>query len=154
MTTPNLRARIARHEGERLKPYKDSEGIWTIGDGHNIEADPDLAPHLAELEQTGISQALADKLLDKDIAKTEAELDHALPWWRKLDDVRQDVVVEMGFNMGVPEFSTWHHTLGAVEAGQYKAAGQMILHSQPWASQVGPTRAGDLATMMSSGQSI
>lgn len=29
---------LKKHEGVREKPYKDSEGIWTWGVGHNLQA--------------------------------------------------------------------------------------------------------------------
>ena len=33
-----VRKILKRHEAVREKPYKDSEGIWTWGVGHNLQA--------------------------------------------------------------------------------------------------------------------
>ncbi len=33
-----LNRHLMLHEAVREKPYKDSEGIWTWGVGHNLEA--------------------------------------------------------------------------------------------------------------------
>ena len=38
-----LQERIKRHEGLRLKPYKDSLGYWTIGYGHLMTAKEKIA---------------------------------------------------------------------------------------------------------------
>lgn len=130
--------RLLEHdEGLRLKPYRDTEGKMTIGIGRN-------------LDDVGISEAEAMVLLANDIARTQADLDRLVPWWRTLDDVRQEVLVDMGFNLGVPKLATWHITLGYVQGGHYAWAAAEMLRSQPWASQVG-ARAQELATMMETG---
>ncbi len=80
-----LAARLVREEGLRLKPYRDEVGKLTIGIGRN-------------LEDVGISDSEANFMLGSDISRTEAGLDASLPWWRKLDDVRQSVMMDMAFN--------------------------------------------------------
>ena len=49
-----LRERIIRHEGLRLKPYRDTMGNWTIGYGRN-------------LDERGITEEEAKIMLDYDI---------------------------------------------------------------------------------------
>ena len=130
--------RLLEHdEGLRLKPYKDTAGKTTIGVGRN-------------LDDVGISEAEAMVLLANDIARTQADLDRLLPWWRSLDEVRQTVLVDMGFNLGVAELATWRVTLGYVRTGQYGSAAEAMRNSQPWAAQVG-ARAQTLATLMETG---
>lgn len=132
-----LQRMLEHDEGLRLKPYKDTVGKTTIGIGRN-------------LDDVGISESEAMVLLANDIARTQADLDRLLPWWRTLDDVRQEVLVDMGFNLGVPELATWNITLGYIRNGQYAWAAQEMRNSQPWASQVG-ARAQTLAAMMEAG---
>ena len=36
---PRLRSSIERHEGRRQRAYRDSEGVLTVGVGHNLEVD-------------------------------------------------------------------------------------------------------------------
>ena len=35
-----LRSSIERHEGRRKRAYRDSEGVLTVGVGHNLEVGP------------------------------------------------------------------------------------------------------------------
>jgi lysozyme len=127
---------LARDEGVRLKPYRDSVGKLTIGIGRN-------------LDDVGISRPEADYLLANDLVRTEADLDHLIPWWRTLDPVRQRVVLNMAFNMGAYEVSHWPNWLGDVKAGQFDTASSSMLNTL-WARQVGP-RSTRLAAMMRTG---
>ena len=67
-----------------------------------------------------------------------------------LGDVRQAVVVDMSFNLGLTRFSQFTQTLKAISAGNYAAASSYMLDSK-WARQVGP-RAQRLAKMMRTGE--
>ena len=66
-----------------------------------------------------------------------------------VDDVRQDVMVELVFNMGIGTLSTFVNTLRAVEAHNWPMASAGLLASK-WAGQVG-ARATRLAAMMKTG---
>jgi lysozyme len=125
------------HEGERLKPYRCTAGKLTIGVGRN-------------LEDRGITAQEAAYLLGNDITSTQAALLKALPWVGTLDDVRQRVLIDMAFNMGLGTLLTFRRTLAAVQAGQYQQAAAMMLESR-WAGQVGQ-RAKRLSQMMATGQ--
>ena len=138
MTTSFLIDDLKRDEGCRLTAYKDTVGVWTVGYGH---------AHVAP--GTVWTQAQADDTLAADIAIAVHDLDFRLPWWRKLDDVRQDVLAELAFNIGVEGLLGFHNTLALVEAGNYAAASGGLLASR-WAKQVG-ARATRLAAMMKSG---
>lgn len=139
MTTPNLIPDLQRDEGCRLSAYLDTAGVWTIGYGHAY-----VHPG------TVWTQAQADAQLVADVAHTEASLDIHLPWWRSLDDVRQDVLAEMAFNMGVSALCQFKNTLGAVQRGDWQAAHDGMLASL-WARQVG-ARAQRLAAQMLTGE--
>jgi lysozyme len=132
-----LIAELSRDEGRRLKPYTDTVGKLTIGVGRN-------------LTDVGISDSECDLLLSDDIDRTVVWLDDKLPWWRRLDAVRQRVVINMAFNMG-GNLLTFVNTLGAMERGDYADAARGMLDSK-WARQVG-VRAVRLADMMLAGQS-
>jgi lysozyme len=125
------------HEGERLKPYRCTAGKLTIGVGRN-------------LEDRGITAQESAYLLGNDITSTQAALLKALPWVGTLDDVRQRVLIDMAFNMGLGTLLTFRRTLAAVQAGQYQQAAAMMLESR-WAGQVGQ-RAKRLSQMMATGQ--
>ncbi len=137
MQSLDLKIELTRDEGLRLKPYRDTVGKLTIGIGRN-------------LDDVGISQDEAMHLLDNDIARTTAALDKAIPWWRSLNDVRQRVVVNMAFNLGVAGLLGFKNTLAAMKAGRYADAAEGMLASK-WATQVGE-RAKRLAAMMANGE--
>lgn len=127
---------LTRDEGFRLKPYRDTVGKLSIGVGRN-------------LDDVGISAEEAGILLSHDIDRTVAALDTAIPWWRGLDDVRQRVIVNMAFNLGIGGLLGFKNTLAAVKEGRYADAAAGMLASK-WAGQVG-ARAVRLASMMQKG---
>lgn len=130
MNLPNLLADLRRDEGCRLEAYPDplSGGEpWTIGYGH---ASPDVHKGLVW------TQTWAEEALESDAAKVCAALDKELPWWRNLDDVRQNVLANMGFNLGVAKLLTFGTFLGFVKSGQYAHAALDMLGTA-WARQVG-----------------
>ena len=127
---------IRLHEGERLKPYRCTAGKLTIGVGRN-------------LDDRGITSEESAMLLDNDIRLLEIELFRALPWASALDDVRQRVLLDMAFNLGLPGLLQFKRTLEAIRTGQYQQAATMMLDSL-WARQVGQ-RAERLSRMMATG---
>jgi len=145
MTTPRLAADIARDEGCRLNAYQDTNGIWTIGYGH---------AHVAP--GTVWTQAQAEDQLSRDIDHAVALLDSHIPWWRSLDDARQDVLANMAFNLGwlSPDgrhgLGAFHATLALVRSGDYAGAADHMLQL-PWARQVG-ARAARLSAQMRDGR--
>ena len=134
--SPELQAQLVRHEGLRLKPYRDTVGKLTVGVGRN-------------LDDVGISEAEALTLLAADVARAEAGLDARLPWWRTLDPVRADVLVDMAFNLGIAGLCGFERTLGAVREGRWEDAAAGMAASA-WARQVGG-RATELARQMRTG---
>jgi lysozyme len=138
MTSPFLIPDIERDEGCRLTAYQDSVGVWTVGYGHAY-----VQPG------TVWTQATADAQLRADVATAETGLDIHLPWWRTLDDIRQDCLVNQAFNLGVDGLVKFTTYLELVKAGNYAAASQDEMHTF-WAKQVGD-RATRLAQQMLTG---
>ena len=138
MTSPNLIPDLERDEGLRLSAYQDTKGIWTVGYGHAY-----VHPG------TVWTQEQADAQLRIDVQATEDGLTAHLPWWRSLDDIRQDVLANMAFNLGVTALCQFHNTLAAVQRQDWQAAHDGMLHSA-WATQVGH-RAQRLAQQMLTG---
>lgn len=124
---------IMRHEGLRLKPYIDSVGKCTIGYGRN-------------LDDNGISASEAEFMLDSDIRTATSECLHAFPWFAELDQARQDVLVNMCFNLGISRLKKFVKFLAAMELGHYDTAANEMLDSL-WAKQV-KGRAIELATII------
>ena len=138
-----LREMLKRHEDLRLKPYKDSRGIWTVGYGHNLEAHGEPIPESISLEQ-------AEKYLDDDIARARRNCELFIPGWDDLDEVRRCVLVDMCFNLGLAGLIKFRIMLRCLQAGLYSKAAEAMLDSL-WATQVGG-RATELSKMMETGE--
>ena len=143
MNIGRLTDMIVRHEGSKVRdgrhmPYKDTVDKLTIGYGRN-------------LTDRGISEQEARSMLVNDIQDVINELRAKLFYFDSLDDVRQEILVDMGFNLGVPGLLKFRTTLGYVQEGEYALASKAMLDSL-WADQVG-YRAQELSQMMATGES-
>lgn len=136
MNRERLLDTIMRHEGLRLYPYKDTVGKLTIGVGRN-------------LDDNGISETEALYMLNNDIDDVVEEA-KSFWWWEELDDVRQEVVLNMLFNLGLPTFKQFINTIKAIEEQNWNRAAKEMLDSR-WAKQVG-VRAIELSDAMRKGE--
>lgn len=146
MNRESLMAQLAISEGKRLKAYLDTVGVLTVGIGHNCVARP--VSGVSKVGDT-ISEEISEELFDSDLNDVVVQLDRNLPWWSALDDVRQNVVADMCFNMGITTLLKFRGTLAAIEEGRYQDAAAGMLASK-WARQVG-NRAKKLARQMETG---
>jgi lysozyme len=131
-----LVARLNRTEGRRSKPYLDTVGKITIGVGHNLTA-------------KGLPDSLIDALLNIDLADANSGAEK-LSVYDKLDAIRQTVLVDMVFNMGLEDVQKFVNTLSAINRRDYESAATNMLNSA-WAKEVG-SRAVELAEIMRTGQ--
>ena len=128
-----LLARLARHEGLRLKPYRDTAGKLTIGIGRN-------------LTDVGITASEATYLLGNDVQTAIAALKAEWPWALRLEPLRAEVMIELVFNMGAGALRQFKQFLIAMEVGAFTAAAADLLESE-WAREVGQ-RAQELAAII------
>lgn len=146
MNIAKLKEELTLEEGERLIAYHDSKGILTCGIGHNCIARP-VEGVLAVGDR--ITPEKEHELFIADCDDAIKELDDHLPWWAQLDDVRQNVLLDMCFNMGIKTLLTFHNTLAAIEEGDWELA-VIGMRGSKWAHQVGK-RAVRLENMMATG---
>ena len=133
-----IKSQLVRHEGLRLKPYRCTAGKLTIGVGRN-------------LDDCGISQKEAYALLDNDIRNCEQQLLDEIPViYGALDEVRQSVILNMCFNLGLKGLLGFSNTLAYIAAGDWERAANGMLASK-WAKQVG-SRAIELSELMRKGK--
>lgn len=145
-----LLARLPRTEGRTTKPYKDTEGNWTVGVGHNISAKGLPAAAVVELIEKGcISDASVQSILDLDI-KEALKNCQMIVVFNGLDEPRKSVLADMVFNMGVNSVLGFVNTLMYIGRGDWKSASAQMLNSK-WAEQVG-SRAIELAGIINSGE--
>lgn len=131
----NLEKSLIRDEGVRFYPYTDSVGKVTIGIGRN-------------LTDRGLSKEEVYILFKHDIEAAMREA-RKFPWFKSLNGPRQDVVVNMIFNMGIKTFKTFKITIKHIRKGEYEAASKSMLASR-WAQQV-KGRAKRLSKIMATG---
>ena len=145
-------------EGLRLQVYKDTLGIDTVGIGRNLEdrgitkeeLDWMDIPTIDHVYEWGITEADAVYLATNDVQIVEEELVRAHPCVDRLDSVRQLILVDMAFNMGVPRLCKFKKMWAAVEAEDFPTAAKEMLDSR-WAKQV-KGRATKLANAMHNGE--
>ena len=150
--------KLIEHEGMVLTVYQDTLGIDTIGIGRNLKdrgiSPEELAymdiPNMAIVYTEGISEADARYLAMNDIKIVENELSQVHKCVENLDAVRQLILMDMAFNMGVPRLCKFKKMWNAIHEGNFDAASLEMMDSR-WARQVG-SRARKLADAMKSGE--
>lgn len=135
----NVIRSLRGEEGEVLHAYNDHLGYTTIGVGRMID----------KRKGGGITAEESAYLLGNDVDKVINELNKKIPWWTKLDDARQGVLVNMAFQMGVTGLLGFKNTLKMIEAGKYSDAATGMLNSL-WAKQT-PARAKRMSDQMKTG---
>ena len=110
-------------EAMKLRPYKCSAGKLTIGVGRN-------------LEDNGITEDEALYLLQNDLDRIYKELRSNFSWFERLDSYRQEVLMNMCFNMGISRLKTFRRMIAALRIRDYQEAAKEMLDSL-WAKQVG-----------------
>ncbi len=112
-----LKKSIKKHEDLKLKPYYCPAGKLSIGYGRN-------------LEDNGIFPREAEIMLENDLLNCKLNLVDKLPFFSSLDDVRQDVLIEMCYNMGLTSFLKFKKTLAYIEQNDFKSASLEMLNSK------------------------
>jgi lysozyme len=148
MDLDKLEAEIIQDEGERYKAYRDSEGIWTDGIGHNLEAHGYSPTQIEQFRTNGVTQAQVDQWFKQDIASAVECCQRIFPTFGQLNDARQRVLVNMAFDL-MYELKDWHHLQAAIASQDWQAAKLSILGSK-FATQ-GPLRCSRLAVRMFNG---
>ena len=127
---------IKEAEGLSAKPYYCPAGKLTQGYGRNLEALP-----LDGYEQTLLND---DGSVDRAVATDWAmeEIQHCydmlstLSFFGRLDDVRQAVLIDMCYNIGMAGLMKFKNFLKALENQDYGVAAAEMIDSK-WYRQVG-----------------
>ena len=150
--------KLIQGEGLVLTVYQDTLGIDTIGIGRNLkdrgiskeELDHMDIPNMDAIYEHGITEADAVYLATNDVQIVEKELLAAQPCVDTLDSVRQLVLIDMAFNMGVPRLLKFKNMWAAIQENKFDIAAKEMLDSR-WATQV-KSRSVKLANMMHKGE--
>jgi lysozyme len=163
MVKHSLKDQLILHEGLRLRVYTCTANKKTIGVGRNLE-DVGLYPEERDrilgrtglsrsqviniLEERGITKDEALYMLDNDIAGYTKDVEQ-FPWFKYLDPVRQKIIVDMCFNLGLAGLKKFRKMIGHLEAGAYSNAAEEMKDSK-WYWEAG-NRSRRLVKMMATG---
>ena len=126
---------VKKNEGFRAEPYKDHLGYLTIGYGTLLE--------------NGITKEEAEALLKIRLTNSMVALITHRPVIKNLSVERQDVIYEMGYQLGVSGVLKFNKMWYALEREDYDEAAIQMLDSK-WSQQT-PGRASKLAEIMKTG---
>jgi lysozyme len=135
-----LKARVERHEGKRHKPYLDTVGKITIGIGRN-------------LDDKGISSEMIDLMFKEDIADAVVDAKALFATFDDISPLRQEVLVEMCFQMGRGRVRGFEKMRKAIGNGDWALASAEMLSSK-WAKTDSPNRARELSKIMKDNQTL
>lgn len=124
MNLQRLYSRLELDEGRKKRPYRCTAGKLSIGVGRN-------------LEDRGLRDDEIDLLLKNDVSEAIGECRRLFRNFDQLSEVRQEVLVNMMFNLGYDRLAGFRKMRDAIHAGDWKEAGRQMLDSK-WADQVGP----------------
>ena len=127
MNEDRLTTSLRKHEGFRSTVYTCTAGKFTIGIGRCIDI---------SVSGSGITQSEAEYLLRQDINRFTSMTRGLIVTFDSLDDVRQETLVELCFNMGPANLGKFTRMLAAIDVKDWDTAAAELLDSR-YAAQVG-----------------
>lgn len=137
---------LKRDEGCRLTVYDDATSK-SLAKGSVCLGHPTIGVGRA-LDVRGITSEESEYLLKNDISSFRLGLSQSYVWFGNLSDVRQRILVNMAFNMGLAGIGQFHDMIGYLSDGDYERAAT-AMQASAWYRQVGG-RAARLVAMMRS----
>jgi len=125
--------RLARHEGFAGRPYKCTGNKTSIGFGFNLDDWP-------------LTEAECLPILESRMRRVRTDLANRIAFFFALPEAAQDVLVNMGYQMGVSGVLGFKRFLAALQARKFEDAYHEMMQSK-WAQQT-PNRARELADII------
>lgn len=117
--SPQGRAALEQREGKRLRAYRDTVGVWTIGIGHTSAAGaPRVTPDLT------ITSEQCDEIFARDIQKYEVTVDAAIRV--PVTQNQFDACVSLCYNIGQGRFAK-STVVKRINAGDIQGAADAFL---------------------------
>ena len=129
--TPLGLIRLKLDEGCSLRAYPDPRtgaSPWTIGYGAT-------GPKINS--STVWTQAQADGDILARVNFIQTQLSNRMSFFDKLSPVRQDVLINIAYNIGIADLIKWTITLAAASRYDYVAVSDDIRNNKLWKSEVG-----------------
>lgn len=123
MNRDRLKRQLEVDELRSKKIYVDSVGKVSGGIGRN-------------LTDRGFSEDEIDLMYANDVKIAERDARSLVPGFDQLSDVRQEVIMNMSFNMGYSRLSGFKKFLAAVNSSDFDEAADQMKDSK-WYGQVG-----------------
>ena len=99
------------------KLYKCPADKYTIGYGFNIE-------------DNGLPEDIAEILINRQLFESKYMLSENVNCWLELSAERQDVLIDMCYNMGWPTLSKFKKMFAALEAADYNEPAEQMKDSK------------------------
>ena len=125
-------------EGFSKIVYLCPAGKKSIGFGYNLDANSLVLSSntISNYFSRGISENEARLLLCRCISDVQKKLRGRIKGFSELNTVRQDILTNMAFNMGVAGLLDFHKMLRAIEDNDFNKAADEMKNSK-WFHQVG-----------------
>lgn len=131
MNFSRLESRVCLDEGFRAEPYLDTVGVATIGYGTTrINGKP------VTLNDPPIEEPIARQILAGDLYQACKDAQSLFVRFDDMDDVRQEVLANMSYNMGKARLSGFVKMIEAAEVLNYTEMAAQMRDSK-WFDQVG-----------------
>lgn len=154
---------VDSNEGYRSLPYKDTKDLYTFGKGRCLETNPLSGEEYRHLLDGGylvisITERGADWLKWRELNAIERECASAFaPFWNELNDARQNVLIEMVYQMGMGSAKErkgvkgFVEMLKAIRVKDWDRAYEEGLDSD-WHRNDSPARARELMLQLKTGE--
>jgi len=136
---------LRQHEGYRRYIYLDTTGNPVTGTNGKLTAGIGR-----NMQDNGLSLDEAMYLLKNDISACDQTLRSRLKFYDELDEVRQAMLIDLCFNMGIVELLKFE-MLNSLASKHYAEA-VIQLKNTLWYSQVGKERSDDIIKMLATGK--
>jgi lysozyme len=131
MNYARLESRVCLDEGFRAEPYLDTVNVPTIGYGTTK-----ILGRPVQLTDGPIEEPTARQLLRQDLFAACMDAQSVVPNFDRMNDVRQEVLANMAYNIGKSRLSGFSKMLTAAQALDYEGMAAEMKDSK-WYGQVG-----------------
>lgn len=117
-----LSDQVRKDEAFMASPYQDTEKLWTFAEGRCLETHPLTGEEWKylldrQLLCVVISPVGSDWLKIQELLAIERQLTRDYSdFWSKLNDARQNALIEMAYQMGVVKEEAFHDMITAIRA--------------------------------------
>lgn len=145
MNLIRLERQLMADEGFRADPYQCTAGAWTIGFGARR-----VFCEAVTIDTPPIRRDQAQQQLRADIFKATLDMRELFLRWREMNDIRQEVLTNMAFNLGFGGLANFRR-LRATAMQLHYAGMAREMQDSLWFMQVGQ-RAQRLVRQMRTGR--